>query len=102
MQASPKNAPIDLDRHHLLVALLEEHCARRTWRKQNAKVASDAAAPEDGRNDSKILRFSSSFTMQQLHAEDASIEDASAVPTSAEMASIATAIAGITFDTPEL
>lgn len=87
---------VDLEQNRLLIALLEEHNARRTWRR--SKQSKAPSIPE-AENDRKILSFSGGCSLphkpkkpqQQQQQHEAAVD----------VAVIVVATAGIMLDTPE-
>lgn len=103
-QASQSDDTVDMDKNRLLIALLETHNARRTWRRNNQKQQQHQQCRQDAAASvSKILSFSGSFSFQYTSDPQRELTsvDVSAIA-EAETLEAASRVAGIMLDTPEL
>ncbi|GAB9468749.1 hypothetical protein Gpo141_00006056 [Globisporangium polare] len=90
-------SPIDLEQNRLLLSLLEEHNARRTWRKIKQSKAPLAPETKPAR---KILSISGGFSFSR-QPEEPQQQDGTTATAVVGIAAIAAATAGIMLDTPE-
>lgn len=87
---------VDLEQNRLLIALLEEHNARRTWRRSKQSKAPSAPETE---HDRKILSFSGGCGLSREPKE--SQQQQQQHEAAVDVAAIVAATASIMLDTPE-